>query len=194
MYIDSVHLSWQTAALTVWAISISNWGITRYLFSVDRSITGQRSPFFFGTRNSLLNNPRKWLLWTDSMAPFPAGCPRPSVDLVSCSWLENEWASLSKEADDIPTSTGHPTLGFLTVCTHQAGFAIARQKHLDEPPPKLLHWRAPLDGPPLVLLLRFLKSGPPVMCALGEEVAVSWLVLLSVPKGLVIFFLANWWS
>ena len=68
--LDTVHLSWQTAALTVWAISISKWGITRYLFSVDRSITGQRSPFFFGTRNSLLKNPRKRLLWTGSMAPF----------------------------------------------------------------------------------------------------------------------------
>ena len=101
--------------------------------------------------------------------PFPAGCPRPSVDLVSCSWLENEWASLSKEADDIPTSTGHPTAGFLTICTHLAGFAIARQKQLGEPPPKLLHWRAPLDGPPLVLLLRFLESGPPVMCALEKK-------------------------
>ena len=85
--------------------------------------------------------PVDWLY--GPLFPFPAGCPRSSADLVSCSWLENEWASLSKEADDIPTSTGHPTAGFLTICTHLAGFTIARQKQLGEPPPKLLHWRAP---------------------------------------------------
>ena len=98
-----------------------------------------------------------------------AGCPWPSVDLVSCSWLEKEWASLSKEADDIPT-TGHPTAAFLMICTRLAGFPIAWQKQLGEPPLILLHCRAPPNGPavflappPLVLLLGFLGSGPPVM-------------------------------
>ena len=107
--------------------------------------------------------------------PSPAGCPRPSVDLVSYSWLENEWASLSKEADDIPTSTGHPTTGFLTTCTRLAGFAIAGQKQPGEPPPTLLDCQASCD-------------------AFVGEVAVSWLVLLSIPKGLVTSVLANWGS
>ena len=67
MSTDTIHSSWQTAALT---ISICKWGITRCLFSMDRSITGRKFPVFFGTRNSLLKKIREQLLWTDSMAPF----------------------------------------------------------------------------------------------------------------------------
>ena len=121
--------------------------------------------------------------------PSPVGCPGPSADLVSCSWLENEWASLSKEAGGIPTSTGYPTTGFLMIGTLLAGFAIAGQKQLGKPPPTLLHCRAPLDGPavflappPIDLLLGFLGSGPHVMRALEKKLLFQDLFCCSFWK------------
>ena len=69
---------------------------------------GRRSP-----GNSLLKKPRQQLLQTGSLAPSPAGCLPHSAAFVSCSWLETVWESLSKEADDIPTSNRTPNYRIL---------------------------------------------------------------------------------
>ena len=172
---------------------------TRCLFSVDRSITGQRSPVFFGTRNSLLKKPGKWLLWTGSMSPFS--------NMLSTAFCRSCFLFLVGKWMGVLVKGGwwH---------SHFNRIPDRRILHDLHSPSRFCHcWaktarRAPTNtpfivGPPLDGLVGTTTPSPSAgvpgewtSCdaCVGEVVAVSRLVLLSVLKGLVTSFLSNWWS
>ena len=110
-------------------------------------------------------------LWT----PSSAGCPWPSVDILSCSWSEIAWVSLLDGVTS-PTPIGHLTSEFWMTCTCPEGSAKPVQTLLGEPLLVSLHYRlAPLGGPAFFLSV---KGFP--LCWLGylsEERSASLLRL-----------------
>ena len=131
-------------------------------------------PVFFGTRKSLLKKSREGFLRTCSMAPSSAGCPWPSVDLLSCSWSEGAWASLL-EGVMSPTPIGHLISEFWMICTCPEGSAKPGQILLSELLLGSVHYRlAPLGGPTFLGVKGF---RPHRLGSLAEELA-AWLLRL----------------
>ena len=72
--------------------------------------------------------------------PSTAGCPWPSVDLLSWSWSESAWAFLLKGVMS-PTSIGHLISEFWMICTCPESSAKPGQFLLNEPLLGSVHYR-----------------------------------------------------
>ena len=200
MSIDTVHSSWLTTALTVWAISIWKWGMTRRLFNVDRSITGRKSPVFFGTRNSLLKKPSQQLLWTSSMAPFSSRFSMAFCRSCFLFLVENWMGVLVKGGWWHYHFNRTPDRRILDDLHSLSRFCHCWPKPASRAPTSMSSFSGTLRR--TSHLLRSNSLGPSARvprcthcgsCG-GEEAADLWLVLLSTSKGLVTALLAYWWS